>query len=46
MLLKCHGSMVKDFFSRSSCIYPKTHQPIKEEYLMTGELEKLMNGMQ
>ena len=33
---------VKRFlFLGSSCIYPKlAHQPIKEEYLMTGELEK------
>ena len=28
-------------FLGSSCIYPKmAHQPIKEEYLLTGELEK------
>ena len=36
-----HEAGVKNFvFLGSSCIYPKTSaQPIKEEYLMTGELE-------
>jgi GDP-L-fucose synthase len=36
-----HESGVKNFvFLGSSCIYPKNStQPIKEEYLMTGELE-------
>lgn len=37
----CHLSGVKKLvFLGSSCIYPKNSlQPIKEEYLMTGELE-------
>ena len=31
----------KLLFLGSSCVYPKlAHQPIKEEYLLTGELEK------
>jgi GDP-L-fucose synthase len=36
-----HGAGVKNFvFLGSSCIYPKNSaQPIKEEYIMTGELE-------
>jgi GDP-L-fucose synthase len=36
-----HAAGVKNFvFLGSSCIYPKNSaQPIKEEYLMTGELE-------
>jgi GDP-L-fucose synthase len=36
-----HAAGVKNFvFLGSSCIYPKnSDQPIKEEYLMTGELE-------
>ena len=33
-------------FLGSSCIYPKNcKQPIKEKYLLTGELEKTTNLM-
>lgn len=37
-----HGSGIKKLlFLGSSCVYPKmAQQPIKEEYLLTGELEK------
>ncbi len=35
------NSVVKLLFTGSSCIYPKmASQPIKEEYLLTGELEQ------
>lgn len=35
----------KLLYMGSSCIYPKmAHQPIKEEYLLTGELEKTNEG--
>jgi GDP-L-fucose synthase len=38
----CYKFNIKDLiFLGSSCIYPKfSKQPIKEEYLLTGELEK------
>ncbi len=38
----CHKFKVKDaIFLGSSCIYPKfAKQPIKEQYLLTGKLEK------
>ncbi len=38
----CHAANIKRvLFLGSSCIYPKhAKQPIKEEYLLTGELEK------
>jgi GDP-L-fucose synthase len=38
----CHAANIKRvLFLGSSCIYPKhAQQPIKEEYLLTGELEK------
>ena len=40
-------SWVKINFFGSSCIYPKfSKQPIKEEYLLDGKLEKLMMLMQ
>ena len=37
-----HGAKIKRLlFLGSSCVYPKlARQPIKEEYLLTGELEK------
>ena len=43
---KCHGFGVKKLmFLGSSCIYPKQcPQPIKEEYLLSGELEKTNIG--
>jgi GDP-L-fucose synthase len=35
------ASIEKLLFLGSSCVYPKmAHQPIKEEYILTGELEK------
>lgn len=42
----CHTYSVKKLlFLGSSCIYPKfAKQPIKEEYLLTGELEKTNIG--
>jgi GDP-L-fucose synthase len=44
----CHINKIKNLiFLGSSCIYPKNcKQPIKESYLLTGELEKLMSLMQ
>jgi len=38
----CHAAGIeKVLFLGSSCVYPKlSKQPIKEEYLLTGELEK------
>ena len=46
-----HGAMKnkvkKLLFMGSSCIYPKDcPQPIKEDYLLTSKLKKLMNLMQ
>jgi GDP-L-fucose synthase len=43
---KCHSFGVKKLlFLGSSCIYPKhCPQPIKEEYLLSGELEKTNIG--
>lgn len=42
----CHTHQIKKLlFLGSSCIYPKfAKQPIKEEYLLTGELEKTNIG--
>lgn len=42
----CHLSNVKKLlYLGSSCIYPRDcQQPIKEEYLLTGPLEKTNNG--
>jgi len=42
----CHVSKVKKMlYTGSSCIYPKfCPQPIKEEYLLTGELEQTNIG--
>ena len=42
-----HGSYLAGIknllFLGSSCVYPKnSKQPIKEEYLLNGEFEKLM----
>ncbi len=41
LIRSAHENDVEKFiFLGSSCIYPKfSHQPIKEEYLLTGELE-------
>ena len=41
LIRSAHENAVEKFiFLGSSCIYPKfSHQPIKEEYLLTGELE-------
>ena len=40
------GGIEKFIFLGSSCIYPKlAPQPLKEEYLLTGELEPPTNGM-
>ena len=41
-----HKAGVKNLvFFGASCIYPKNcQQPIKEEYLLTGELKKLYSG--
>ena len=37
--------MLKNYFLGSSCIYPKNaKQPIKEESLLTGYLEKTNEG--
>ena len=42
IIQSCYKYNIKDLiFLGSSCIYPKfSKQPIKEEYLLTGELEK------
>ena len=42
LIMSCHYNDVNNFmFFGSSCIYPKlSKQPIKEEYLLSGELEE------
>ena len=42
IIYACHKNKIKSLiFLGSSCIYPKnSKQPIKEKYLLTGELEK------
>lgn len=42
LIMACHSNNVDNFmFFGSSCIYPKlSKQPIKEEYLLSGKLEK------
>ena len=41
LIKSAHELDIKNLFLGSSCIYPKeANQPIKEEYLLTGPLEK------